>query len=308
MANLLSVRDNENLTLTLLVKNISAIQSDAGIYQKVLLRDQDGNERTAMKFDSLLDYNPPCLVNATIKGGDYLRLVSCEAADGAVEDYLPHAEIDVKAYWSEFNSYMRMIRPGLARICCYIAANYRNDFINRPLKVKGAFARTSGLFEATVKLMRLAVNVAPVVSADTDLCVAAAALAYIGDLKSVNTGFAISKTSVLISEGARSYAVFSAAVNDLMENDAAREDIEQEDLDSLGHAILTRGRYAMPLTLEAEVIRDLDLLVKGTEERRESMKGSASGSMVEAPGYRDINYYNYKAPAPVNHEAGDSNE
>lgn len=274
--------------IVLLLKNIEYARATNGnTYQKLQVRDREGNETTMLNFDQPVSYAMPAVIQASIRCENYRESVAIKFSSGLPVNadiglFMPKARINPKDAWGELVDCMKPLRPGLRKIASSIICERGKAFYMQPLNPTGAFSRRCGLIEATLKLVRMAKSAADTLNLDSDLIVSAAMLYYVGRLNTVDVGYNYTKDDLLTGCGIQAYNMVQMKVRDLMEGDdeTIKASLNQRDIDLLSHILVSRFHGTQTAIAEAVVLRHLDEIVTSTDEIQLALEGTAEGSIV----------------------------
>lgn len=283
--------------IIVLVRSISTLKMKSGEpYQKVIVRDQDGREATFIQFDALLKITPPAVVKARVEVVKYgasvsMKIRKCtectETEKYGIGTFLPKPHINAKEAWSSVEKAVKSIRPGLARIVCAIISDNRNKFLSLPLNQTGAFARQSGILEATIMIMEIAEKCACTQGLDRDLLMAGAVLYYSGNFDTIDNGYNLTVADLMY--GPSAVAAHKVQMKSMVLADSdekAKNEISEEDVMMLCHILMARGNSVVPAIPEALALKHIDLMVHGIEEMNKAL--SDTEDMVSI----DPNHFN----------------
>lgn len=272
--------------MILFIKKIENKESKLGEpFQKVYARDCEANEMVLIKFDAPITVQTPCIIKTNISCVEYntnksIRMGQYQELENAdITPFMPKSRIDAKEYWSMIVSYIKSLRPGLARIACALIGSDRQRFSANPLYSQGSFSRQSGLMEATVKLCKLADNASEVLSLDRDLIITGSLLYYLGHLDTIDSGYNDTVADVLVGPGVSVYTKLQLFMHDILksDNEEAKADLSKENIELLSHIILRKKDSAIP---EALVLKNLSSLLLGTEEMQDMLSDAEENTIV----------------------------
>lgn len=274
--------------IVLLIKKIDYAKATNGnTYQKIQVRDRDGNEATMLNFDQPVSYVTPAVIQASILCENYRESVAIKFSSGMpvnadIALFMPKSRINPKEAWGELVDFMKPLRPGLRKIASSIICERGKAFYMQPLNPTGAFSRRCGLIEATLKLTKMAKSAADTLNLDSDLLVSAAMLYYIGKLNTMDAGYNYTKDDLLTGCGIQAYSMVQMKVRDLIEGDDEniKASLNQRDIDLLSHILVSRFHGTQTAIAEAVVLRHLDEIVTATDEIQLALEGTAENSIV----------------------------
>lgn len=286
--------------IIVLLKSISLQKSKSGSpYQKIIVRDRDGRQATFIQFDTFINIKPPAVVRARVMAVQYdsgisIRIRECAKTDECgIGPFLPKPHIEAKEAWSHVVRTVKSIRPGLGRIVCSIISENRNKFLTLPLHPSGAFARQSGILEATVKLLVLSEITAGQQGLDRDLMLAAAILYYSGHFDTVDSGYNQTVAGVMYGPSAiAAHKVQMKSMTLAASDREAKNEISQEDVLMLCHILTAGGNSVTPAIPEAAALIHLDRLLQEVDEMNESLADAEDMISVDP---NHFNRFLYKA-------------
>ena len=175
---------------------------------------------------------------------------------------------------------------------CSIISENKNPFLTLPLNPTGAFARQSGILEATVKLMAVAETTAGQQGLDRDLLMAAAVLYYNWHFDTIDSGY--NQTVADLMYGPSAAAAYKVQMKSmaLAASEETRREISEEDAMLLGHILTARGNAVLPAIPEAAALKHLDRMAQEIDEMNETLADSEDAVSI------DPNHFNrllYKA-------------
>lgn len=283
--------------IIVLIKSISTLKMKSGEpYQKVVVRDQDGREATFIQFDAMLSLQPPAVVRARVECVKYganvsVKIRKCtETGEYGIGAFLPKPHIEVKKSWSYIVKTVKSIKPGLGRIVCSIISENKDKFLTLPLNPAGAFARQSGILEATTKLMALAEVAAKQQNLDRDLLMAAAILYYSGHMDTVDAGYNNTVTDLMY--GAAACACHKVQIKSvaLAVSDGVKSEISDEDVMMLGHILTVKGNIVAPAIPEAATLKYFDRMLQEIDEMNETLANAEDAVSID-PNHFDRRLY-----------------
>lgn len=267
-------------SIIVMIKAINTLKTRSGSpYQKVSVRDTEGDEATFLQFDVLLDFEAPAIIRATVECVQHgaslaMKMKDCVVTDEVGMDaFLPKAHIIPKEGWSAVIQTTKTIRNSLCRVLCAIIAEDKNKFLTLPLNPYGPFARQSGVLEATTKLMALAETAATTsTSIDRDLLVTGALLYYIGNLNTIDEGYNFTTVDVMYGPSIAAYTrVQTKSMELIASSEDAKKDISGEDVMLLSHILAVKSGAVEPAIPEAVILKNLDKMLQETDEMVESI-------------------------------------
>ncbi len=260
-----------------------------GDYQHVTLRDTEGNEVTALKFDSILSLETPTVVKLRIEGLDYqgnlsYKILSCETVNNvSITDFLPKSRIDPNQAWKEIIDYIKEIsRPGLGRVVCALLSTETNRYKIAPLNPTGAYSRQSGLLEATLNLTKLVDLSTKIQNLDRDLMIAGSLIYYIGNLDTVDLDYNYNPNEILFGPELIGYKKIQLKVAEMMASGKKDvvEDLVHEDVELLSHILVCRGKGIKPTIPEAVYLKNLNRIIQEIDAMNESLANATPNSVV----------------------------
>lgn len=286
--NIREIQPGKMGDIVVLIKSINTVTMKSGApYQKVMVRDLDGNECTFTQFDVMLDIDLPMIAKVTVDCVEYganlnMKIKECKEAEGyKMDQFLPKAHIDAKESWKYIAKTVKTIRNSLCRVVCAVLAEDKNRFLTIPMNPTGAFARQSGILEATTKLVELADNVAKLQELDRDLLIAGAILYYVGNLDTIDEGYNMTPIALMYGPEVTSYTKVQFKAKELIEgSEEARADIRGEDIMLLSHVLMCKNNKSVPAIPEASVLKYLDVMLQETDQMKESLKTAEPNTMV----------------------------
>lgn len=278
--NIRDIQPGKMDDIIVLIKSINTITMKSGVpYQKVIVRDLDGNECTFTRFDVMLDVDLPMIAKVKVDCVEYganlnMKIKECVEVEGyKMEQFLPKAHIDSKESWKYIAKTVKTIRNSLCRVVCAVLAEDKNKFLTIPMNPVGAFARQSGILEATTKLVELAEHTAKLQNLDRDLLIAGAILYYIGNLDTIDEGYNMTPIALMYGAEVTSYTKVQFKAKELIENnEEARADIRGEDIMLLSHVLMCKNDKNAPAIPEASVLKYLDTMLQETDRMVETLK------------------------------------
>lgn len=292
--NIAGLASESQQEIELMVKDIQTGRTVNGdIYQRLAVQDREGNAATLLRFDEQLTMESPAvcrmLVEAyTYNGRPSYKVLRSEVLPGAdLSAFCPKAEVDEAEAVREVNIYYKKIADkGLRRLVTEVLGKSMPGFQIKPLTASGAFARQSGILEATLKLLRM---VEPAVSAfglDADMMYAASLLYYIGSVDLVTDGYAPTEDDILTGEGAAAARRIIEAETVLKAGGVTEEMLPRRRVNVLLHILSARYDGMKSAVPESVALRDLGHMVRRTEEARILVKEAGSGTVAGGYGMR----------------------
>lgn len=275
--------------IDVLVQSVTKATSRNGSpYEKMVVRDHEGNMTTVLNWGAPFSENPPAVVHLRVMTEQYqecpaYRMVSFEASNEKREKFLPKRRINMRESWAELVGLLQGIRPELYTIAKNVLEADQKAFLLLPLTQSEAFSCTCGILEATLKLTKLAEHSAQVLGLDRDLCIAAAALYYSGSTQCVDSGFMATPDETLFGAGISSYTkvVEWLDTNHADEKESIRE---SQDFKLLCHILLSRYKGVQTAVPEALLLRHLDAIVQETDEIKDKLALASPGSVTSIKG------------------------
>lgn len=263
--------------IIVLIKAINELKTKSGApYQKIIVRDMDGNEASFLKFDILTQIQPPAIAKMSVECVEYGASLAFKVKDCAITDevgldeFLPKAHIEPKDGWGQVIKLTKTIRNSLCRVVCAILTNDKNKLMTLPLNATGAFARQSGNLEATIKLATLADATAKQQGLDRDLMVTAALLYYNGNLDTLDEGYMNTVADLMYGPSITGYTKVQMKSAELIaNNEDARNEINGEDIMLLSHILAVKGGSVEPVIPEAVAMKQLDIMIQQVDDMYE---------------------------------------
>ena len=269
--------------MLVLVKRIENAISSTGLpYQKLLVRDTDGNEVTVMNFEDKITAKAPFTAVVNISADDYRSSVSYKTK-GSVKiesqdnfrSFLPKGHIQERDSWNELVRMSKDIRPVLRKLVGGVLMNCKDKFKEMPLSVQ-SYARQNGILEATLKLTKAASAMADIMQLDKDLMLAGAMLYYVGAVDLMDDACNETAADTLIGISVASHDKLTKVIfSIMMGNDEETKKLLQDgkdDIEKLNHILLSRLRGLPTATPEALALRHLDTIVTETDVIHETTK------------------------------------
>lgn len=277
-----SIRDitvNRVDDIIVLIKNINVLRTKSGApYQKILVRDMYGNESSFLQFDIMLTIKPPAIVRATVECAEYgasvaVKMRNCMVTDECSMDaFLPKSHTDPATAWKVIVKYVKTIRNSLSRIVCSIIADDKTKMMVLPLHPMGAFARQSGILEATSKLITLADTEATVQNLDRDLMIAGAILYFNGTVDTIDEGYNYTVSDLMYGPSIAGYSKIQAKSMELIAgSEDARNDISGEDVMMLCHILAVKSGAVKPVIPEAAALKNLGIMICQVDDMNETI-------------------------------------
>lgn len=286
--NIREIQTGKMDDIIVLVKSINTVTMKNGApYQKVIVRDLDGNECTFTQFDVMLDIKLPMIAKVTVDCVEYganinMKIKELTEAEGyRMDQFLPKTHIDSKESWKHIVRELKTVRNSLSRVVSGVLAEDKNRYMTLPMNPTGAFARQSGILEATEKLVELAETTAKLQGLDKDLMIAGAILYYIGNLDTIDEGYNMTPIALMYGAEVTSYTKVQFKAKELIESsEDARADINGEDVMLLCHILMCKGGKAVPSIPEANALRYLDTMIQENDQMVEVLRTAESKSIV----------------------------
>ena len=286
--NIREIQPGKMDDIIVLIKSINTVTMKSGApYQKVMVRDLDGNECTFTQFDVMLDIKLPMIAKVKVDCVEYganlnMKIKECVEVEGyTMDQFLPKAHIDSKESWKYIAKIVKSVRNSLCRVVCAVLAEDKNKFLTLPMNPTGAFARQSGILEATTKLVELAEHTAKLQNLDRDLLISGAILYYIGNLDTIDEGYNMTPISLMYGAEVTSYTKVQFKAKELIENnEEARADIRGEDIMLLSHVLMCKSDKNIPAIPEASVLKYLDVMLQETDQMTEALRTAEPNTIV----------------------------
>lgn len=280
-------------TITVLVKKIEKCKGkNDSIYQKVVVKDLNGVEKTMFHFNTILEIETPGVYNAEIEateyngGTNYMFLLCTHCNDYSIDDFAPKAKIKINDSWNNIVGYINSLPSDLQCLVSITLNSIAKDFKMAPLNANGPFARKGGLLEATEQLVNICTNTGKTLGLDVNLITAACILYYIGKLD-VNNGYEESKLSSLVGYHYftcnRILKAFNEAKNS--NNEKIRSTINELDNDylyALLHIVLNGFDGIVATTKEALVVRYSITIIEDTDTAKDA-EDTSENNIIENP-------------------------
>lgn len=262
----------ETKVLPLLIKNITDVKGKNCTYQTAVIRDLNGQEQKMNHFNTLLSFDTPCIVKATVESDNYkgravYTLGPCEIYDGndiSIDDFAPKSAVDLDACWKEITETLNKLPIGLQYVACKTIGN-TDMFKKSPLTVAGTFSRQGGILEATSKLIHVVKSI-KFDGIHKDVLVTAATIYYCGHMESVEN-YTETKKNLLFTPSVLCYERFKDAVNNMKNSgdkktSEAFNSLDESEIDMIGHILLSRFKGIPTCTKEAVILRYLSSMIE----------------------------------------------
>lgn len=254
-------------------------------YQQLTVRDTDGVEAKINHFDTPLAYEVPVVLNLTIQVNEYQGNKTYHAKSVApsqveMQQFMPQGSIDVKKTYkaiADLLTGMAKTRPSLSRIVC-AALKKETRFKVAAMNPEGAYARPSGVLEATYRLLLVANTTANIMGLDKDLMMAAACLYYIGYVDTVTDNYTATDAAVLLGAPVMTYAKVSNTIQALIESEAP--ELIPSDTQLL-LSVLSGASSGTATFPEATALSYLSNCILNVEEQTEKLKSAQAGEVVK---------------------------
>lgn len=280
--------------MTVLVRSMSRMAArNNSAYQKIVMRDTAGNEASALCFDNLLPADQsPLIIHCMIEnqeGIGGIKIKKWDLVETPIQNlihFLPKNHVTPKACWSRYLDKLKELRPGMQKVVSTIYLKNKAKLMQYPLNESGAFSRRCGAAEATVKLVAMAEKAADVQGLDKPLMVAGALLYHIECLDLLTPSFGTAGKAALISPGISAYHQLLNAVEEVRlfeEKEEKESSIEAQDIELLGHILLSRQGGIYPAIPEAACLRLLDSMLIQSDEMMTALTNTEPGTMVLTP-------------------------
>lgn len=179
--NITNLKIGQEQHILVLVQAVEkGIANNGSLYEKLKVRDTEGNEATLYNWDQPFTASLPVVINAKVetklvKETNNYRIMTYQTDDSVPKmEFLPKPAIDVKEYWSQLNAFAKKLPEHLHKLVGLVLMENQKRFISLPLTTSRFFARQCGIVEATVKLTKMADVAATVLGLDWNLTVTAA--------------------------------------------------------------------------------------------------------------------------------------
>lgn len=267
----------------LIISAADGVASTGSIYQKLMVKDIEGSKASMYNFGKGVSEKD--IISAVVEAVDYsgkksFHLKDWNQADEGITatDFLPKAEIDIKATWKMVANMIKTItNTNLCKLVCKVLWNDNNTFRTSPLSATERYARIGGVLEATAKLMELSEATANIMNLDRNIMVAASAVYYIGNIEMTDAEFAPTANVVLTTPAIITHDKLILAEHMLAEN----EMVDPETFKILDNIILSGTYDQYGATLEAKVIQMLSRIVMKVDAGNRIMNGLESGAFLD---------------------------
>ena len=292
--NIKELEIGKQQSIKLLVRKIEkATAKNTSTYQKINVRDTDGNEAIILNWGEPVRIDTPSVINANLETQEYkenasYRLINYLVdGDSNVEDFMPKAQVDVEQSLKSVVSIYKGMRESLRVIVGADLNDNIQEFKTLPLSQSKSFARQSGVLEATLKLCRMVTGISKEIQMDNDLALAGAMLYYIGSVNTIDQSFNYTADDTLIGLGISSYTKLINTVNKLLITDETKAKIiDMEEVKMLGHILLSRSKGLQTSIPEALTLRHLDQIVTETEIMGQCIADMNPGSVTFSNGLK----------------------
>ena len=292
--NIKELEIGKQQSIKLLVRKIEkATAKNTSTYQKINVRDTDGNEAIILNWGEPVRIDTPSVINANLETQEYkenasYRLINYLVdGDSNVEDFMPKAQVDVEQSLKSVVSIYKGMRESLRVIVGAVLNDNIHEFKTLPLSQSKSFARQSGVLEATLKLCRMVTGISKEIQMDNDLALAGAMLYYIGSVNTIDQSFNYTADDTLIGLGISSYTKLINTVNKLLITDETKAKIiDMEEVKMLGHILLSRSKGLQTSIPEALTLRHLDQIVTETEIMGQCIADMNPGSVTFSNGLK----------------------
>lgn len=282
----------QELEVEVLVNRISTKLAKNGTeYQQLFCRDKDGIEFRMNHFDNTLCYQLPIVIKASVRVEEYLgnktyTTKSVECSNTEIKEFMPKGSIDVKKAYAEIVKILGKMRPSLSRIVCGVILK-EPRFKTAALNSEGAYARPSGVLEATYRLVFLANKTSSImVGLDKDLMIAGAMLYYIGCIDTVTDVYTETEDAILLGDLLLTQEKVIRAIKDEEDKKVDKKGNElpplvPQDTKMLLN-ILNAGasNYGTATFPEATALRYLSTVVLAVEDQMDALKCASYGDSV----------------------------
>lgn len=255
--------------ITVMFKSIKrSVSKNKKSYTRIEARDNENNEAILYDWNESNPVNveTPILMDVSIEASErngqvFLELKSYQISSNqnSMISFFPPARINRKEYAKEFCDYTKLLSPKSATLVKAISQSDSKKFTWLPLTEDGAFSYTSGILEATVKLVRLALSCEKEIeSLDKELLLCGALLYYMGYPKIMDSSFTYSSDELLTGPGLHaSY---------LIREHGMKLSCDPLFLRDLSHIIMTRQGEMVPALKEAVLLNRLNSLLLTMDE------------------------------------------
>nr|WP_298059681.1 hypothetical protein [uncultured Blautia sp.] len=271
--NITNLKIGQEQHILVLVQAVEkGIANNGSLYEKLKVRDTEGNEATLYNWDQPFTASLPVVINAKVetklvKETNNYRIMTYQTDDSVPKmEFLPKPAIDVKEYWSQLNAFAKKLPEHLHKLVGLVLMENQKRFISLPLTTSRFFARQCGIVEATVKLTKMADVAATVLGLDWNLTVTAAILYYVGYTDCVSDAFVATPEEVLIGAGVSAYTkVFTKAEQLKQELTEESYTVFCSDITCINHILLSRYKGISTAIPEAMLLRHLDAIVTDSD-------------------------------------------
>lgn len=282
----------EGQVLVLVQKVEKATASNGSHYEKLKVRDTEGNDAIIFNWNEPFTAPLPAVICAKVhtklvKEANNYNMTNYQPDNSVSKmEFLPKPAINIKEYWDELNEYAKQLPPQLHQLVGLVLMDNQKKFISLPLTSSKSFARRCGILEATLKLTKMTADACCTLpNLDWNLAVTASILYYIGYTECVNDSFMTTATDVLVGAGVSAYTkVIQQA--EIIKKRLTEDQINSfcEDVKCINHILLSRYKgisvaipEAMLLRHLDAVITDIDLMISGTAATEPGKIASVSG-------------------------------
>ena len=269
-------------------------------YQRVIITDLNTEDKTAMIFNNLIDFENPVVLKANIQVDEYQGtksyiITECEKTnDVEISKFMPKAKIDVKESWQKFVGYIKSLPDDYEKLVCSLIDTKK--FPVAPLTVAGPFSRQSGILEFTLKMIEMSMDYAKLGNINKDILVTACMLCNIGVCDTISSAYTYTPEDVLIGPAIKSYAEIYNKAKELSnsEKDEEKIDISKEELDMICHIVLSTCRGFSPAILEGTIIKNLDMTLREMDSILNSLEGVKECSIINGINTKSKRLYKSK--------------
>lgn len=308
-------------TIDVMVNSIENIDKQGTSYQRLHIKDIDGEEAAVQSFDIKIshitqgskkkdnvkyDMIIPSVITATLSCQNYnnkksYKLTKYQMSKRQVSEYFPKPEIDQKETLDAIIKTIGGIRKSLRILVYKIIGNNAEKYTHLPLMNSKIFSREGGLLEATYKLIEIVNNVAGILGLDNQMCIAAASIYYIGYTDITNADYTENDADYIIGPEGIAFKKLIEAERDLM-NSEMKVHLNCEDMKFLEYLMISNINGNYFATAEGNIIHNADIMIRTVEEVKTSTKNTEAG-LIEASSRSRGRYY-YKPPITSSNEAG----
>ena len=267
------------------------ISKNKNVYTRIDVRDREDNTAVIYDWNSIVPdmTKVPVLMDVSVEaternGQVFLDLKQCAPSkdQNSMIEYFPPAKIDRKVYAREFCDYAAMLSPEAAELVKQISRNHSTEFTRLPLSEDGPFSRTSGILEATVRLVRLVQGCAGEFDyLDRNLLVCGALLYYMGYTNLMDSSFTCRNDSILTGPGLETY--------NMIREYGDKSGCSQYFIRDLCHIVMSRRGEGIPVIGEAILLNRLSQTLLAMDEIHSASLGHEKDDVFQVGRNRYFN-------------------